>query len=72
VLAFTKGGMRMGYDKDALLVEVRDLLKIVADEQQKLLNDIRELKDEHRKLREEVRLNNFVLNNITARSEIIN
>ena len=62
----------MGFDKDALLVEVRDLLKIVADEQQKLLNDIRELKDEHRKLREEVRLNNFVLNNITARNEIIN
>jgi hypothetical protein len=64
--------MRMGYDKDALLVEVRDLLKVLTEEHQKLLSDIRELKDEHRKLREEVRLNNYVLNNITARSEIIN
>ena len=57
---------------NALLVEIRDLLKIMAEDQQKLVKDIRELKNENKKLRDEIRLSNFVLNNITARNEIIN
>ena len=52
---------------NALLVEIRDLLKVMAEEQQKLIKDVRELKDEHKKLKDEIRLSNFVLNNITAR-----
>ena len=59
-------------DDNALLVEIRDLLKIMAEDQQRLVKDIRELKNENRKLRDEIRLSNFVLNNITARNEIIN
>lgn len=62
----------MYQDNDALLLEIRDLLKLVGEEQQKLVNEIRELKDEQRKLKEEVRLSNFVLNNITSRNEIVN
>ena len=57
---------------NALLVEIRDLLKIMAEDQQELVKDIRELKNENKKLRDEIRLSNFVLNNITARNEIIN
>ena len=62
----------MGHDNDTLLVEMRDLLKIISDDQQKLIKGIGELKDEHRKLKEEVRLSNFVLNNMTTRTEILN
>jgi hypothetical protein len=57
---------------EALLVEIRDLLKGMSDEQQKLAKDIRELKDEHKKLKDEIRLSNFVLNNIAVRNEILN
>ena len=57
---------------NALLVEIRDLLKIMTEDQQKLVKDIRELKNENKKLRDEIRLSNFVLNNIAARNEIIN
>lgn len=57
---------------NALLIEIRDLLKIMAEDQQKLVKDIRELKNENKKLRDEIRLSNFVLNNIAARNEIIN
>ncbi len=59
-------------DDNALLVEIRDLLKVVADEQQKLAKDIRDLKDEHKKLKDEIKLSNLVLNNIAARNEILN
>jgi hypothetical protein len=62
----------MKYENSALMVEILDLLKTVSEEQQRLAGDIRELREEHRKLREEVRLSNFVLNNISARNEIIN
>ncbi len=55
-----------------VLAEIRDLLKIMAEDQQKLVKDIRELKNENKKLRDEIRLSNFVLNNIAARNEIIN
>lgn len=55
-----------------LLVEIRDLLRVLTEDQQKLVRDIRELKSENKKLRDEIRMSNFVLNNIAARSEIIN
>lgn len=57
---------------EALLAEIRDLLKIMSDEQQKLVKDIRELRDEHKKLKDEIRLSNFVLNNISVRNEMMN
>lgn len=62
----------MKYENEALLVEILDLLKTVSEEQQRIAGDIRELREEHKKLRDEVRLSNLVLNNITARNEIIN
>ena len=55
-----------------LLAEIRDLLRVLTEEQQKLIADVRDLKSENKKLRDEIRLSNFVLNNIAARNEIIN
>lgn len=55
-----------------LLIEIRDLLKVMTEDQQKLVNDVRELRSENKKLREEIRLSNIVLNNIAARNEILN
>ena len=66
-----KGGLTVKND-NALLVEIRDLLKLMTEDQQKLIDDVRELKNENKKLRDEIRMSNFVLNNIAARSEIIN
>lgn len=55
-----------------LLVEIRDMLKVLMDDQQQLMRDVKELKEEQRRLRDEVRLSNFVLNNMAIRNEIIN
>lgn len=62
----------MKYENEALLVELLNMLKNVSEEQQRIANDIRELREEHKKLRDEVRLSNFVLSNISVRNEIIN
>lgn len=62
----------MDNENGALLIEIRDLLKILADGQKRLEQDMKELKEEHKKLKEEVRLSNFVLNNINPRTEIVN
>lgn len=57
---------------EALLAEIIDMLRVMSDEQQKLVKDIKELRDEHKKLKDEIRLSNFVLNNISARNEMMN
>lgn len=62
----------MNMDDAALLIEIRDLLKVVADSQKRLEQSIIDLKEEHRKLKEEVKLSNFVLNNINIRTETVN
>ena len=62
----------MSTGNESMLMEIRDLLKLVTEEQRKLTSEIRELKDEQRRLKEEVRLNNIVLNNISIRNEILN
>lgn len=59
-------------NENDLLIEIRDLLKVMTEEQQELVKDIRELRNENKKLRDEIRFSNFVLNNIAVRNEIIN
>lgn len=56
----------------SILVEIRELLKVVSDRQEYIMKDIDDLKEQNKKLSEEVRINSFVLNNITPRNEIIN
>jgi hypothetical protein len=59
------------YD-NSLLLEIRDLLKVLTEEQKHLATEIRELKTEQKKIHEDIKLNNFVLNNINLRNEIMN
>jgi hypothetical protein len=59
------------YDNN-LLLEIRDLLKVLTEEQKQLATEIRELKTEQKKIHEDIKLNNFVLNNINLRNEIMN
>lgn len=55
-----------------LLLEIRDLLKVLTEEQRQIVDEIRVLKIEQKKIHEDIKLNNFVLNNINLRNEIIN
>lgn len=59
-------------EADSILIEIRDMLKLLMEEQEKLAKDMYELKEEQRKLKEEVKLSNFVLHNIGIRNEIMN
>lgn len=62
----------MNVTDHSVLMEIRDLLKTVASAQEELMKELNMLKEEQKKLQEEVRLNNFVLNGITLRNEIVN
>lgn len=55
-----------------LLIEIKDLLKVLAAEQKSLAEEVRELKAEQKKLHEDIKISNFVLSNINFRSEIVN
>jgi DNA gyrase/topoisomerase IV subunit A len=56
----------------SILVEIREMLKVLSDRQEYIMKNIDELKEQNKKLSEEVKINSFVLNNITPRNEIIN
>ncbi|MCX7921276.1 MAG: hypothetical protein N3B21_04530 [Clostridia bacterium] len=62
----------MNEEYNSILIEIREMLKVLADEHEKLMKTVVELREEQRKLREEVKLSNFVLNNFTLRNEMIN
>jgi hypothetical protein len=57
---------------NTILVEIRDLLRVISEEQQQLLSDINDLREEQQKLHEEIKTSNYVLGNIALRSEIVN
>jgi len=57
---------------DLQFVEILEIIKAVTDGQQQILNEIKEMRMEQKRLEEEVKLSNFVLNNMTMRSEILN
>jgi hypothetical protein len=59
-------------EDNIILGEIREMLKLVADRQEKLMKSVEYLMEEQKKLHEEIKLNNFVLNSISVRSEIIN
>lgn len=61
-------------DKDYIniLNEIREVLKVLADGQAQLLNSVKELREEQKKLYNEIKLNNMVISNFPVRNEIIN
>jgi hypothetical protein len=54
------------------LLEIHEMLKLLVDENRQLVEDIRELKDEQKKIHEEIKMSNIVLHNIGIRNEIVN
>jgi len=52
--------------------EIRAMLKILIDDNKKILESLREIKEEQKKLHEEIRIQNIVLNSLPIRTEIIN
>lgn len=52
--------------------EIKDMLKILIDDNKKILASLSEIKEEQKKLHEEIRIQNIVLNSLPIRTEIIN
>ncbi|NLL06571.1 MAG: hypothetical protein GX270_12480 [Clostridiaceae bacterium] len=52
--------------------EIKAMLKILIDDNKKLLASLQEIKEEQKKLHEEIRIQNIVLNSLPIRTEIIN
>lgn len=52
--------------------EIKAMLKILIDDNKKILESLREIKEEQKKLHEEIRIQNIVLNSLPIRTEIIN
>ncbi|MCR4437062.1 MAG: hypothetical protein QHH06_02185 [Clostridiales bacterium] len=59
-------------EHDELMLEIRDMLKVISKGQEQILENLHQLKEEQKKLQEEIRINNFVLNNIALRNEMLN
>ncbi|MCX8130173.1 MAG: hypothetical protein N3I35_08745 [Clostridia bacterium] len=59
-------------EENKTLIEIYEMLKMLVDGQKQLIESINEIKAEQKKMHEEIKLNNFVLNNITMRNEILN
>jgi len=52
--------------------EIKAMLKIIIDDNKKILESLRQIKEEQKKLHEEIRIQNIVLNSLPIRTEIIN
>ena len=52
--------------------EIKAMLKILIDDNKKILESLRQIKEEQKKLHEEIRIQNIVLNSLPIRTEIIN
>lgn len=52
--------------------EIKAMLKILIDDNKKILGSLSEIKEEQKKLHEEIRIQNIVLNSLPIRTEIIN
>ncbi|HOM02389.1 MAG TPA: hypothetical protein PLH43_06140 [Acetivibrio sp.] len=59
--------------EDRLIInEIREMVKVLIEENERLANTISELKEEQKKLQEEIRIQNIVLNSLPFRHEILN
>lgn len=52
--------------------ELKDMIKVLINQNEKLTNTINELKEEQKKLQEEIKIQNIVLNSLPIRTEILN
>ncbi|RXE60068.1 hypothetical protein [Acetivibrio mesophilus] len=52
--------------------DIREMIKVLIEENERLVNTINELKEEQKKLQEEIKIQNIVLNSLPIRNEILN
>lgn len=55
-----------------ILDELKKMMKILIEENEKLNTTVSELKEEQKKMQEEIKIQNIVLNSLPARTEILN
>jgi hypothetical protein len=66
------GEIVMDKDGRESLVEIREMLKLLVQDSKKMLESLNEIRDEQKKLQEEIKIQNIVLNSLPIRTEIIN
>lgn len=52
--------------------ELKEMIKVLIGENERLASNISELKEEQKKLQEEIKIQNIVLNSLPIRNEILN
>lgn len=72
-LLYMSGGViTMKQQEIVILNELKKMMKILIKENEKLNIAISELKEEQKKMQEEIKIQNIVLNSLPARTEILN
>ena len=62
----------MGNVQNSMLLEIHEMLKVISDKQDQLMENVKELREGQKRLQEEIKLNNLVLNTLPLRNEIVN
>jgi hypothetical protein len=55
-----------------LLMEIRDMLKSITERQDIIMRSVSELREENRKLKEEIRSSAYSVNNTSHRNQFMN
>lgn len=66
------GGTMMKQQEKTTLNELKKMIQILIEENEKLSVAVSELKEEQKKMQEEIKIQNIVLNSLPARTEILN
>ncbi|MDQ2085019.1 hypothetical protein RBH29_01020 [Herbivorax sp. ANBcel31] len=62
----------MKQQEKIMLDELKEMIKVLIEENDKLKVTVGELKEEQKKMQEEIKIQNIVLNSLPARTEILN
>ena len=66
------GVTMMKQQEKTTLNELKKMIQILIEENEKLNVAVSELKEEQKKMQEEIKIQNIVLNSLPARTEILN
>lgn len=66
------GYAMMKQQEKTILNELKKMIQILIEENEKLSVAVSELKEEQKKMQEEIKIQNIVLNSLPARTEILN
>ena len=62
----------MGQEDRISINEIKDMIQFLIKENEKLTYTVNELKEEQKKLQEEIKIHNIVLNSLPIRVDILN